>query len=123
MPHEEKFPKKSASPISDDIVSNKLTSSKSQPQLVNTATNINQVVPKKRMSEDGNQKYALFSFPSYTFAHIFCYFRVYNNQHWLIQEAEQRRLSDLKTKKSSVSPASSSPGTWLFLEPCLWLLT
>jgi hypothetical protein len=40
--------------------------------------------------------------------------RTYNNQHWVIQEAEQRRLADSRVsgaKPSSASPAASSPAS------------
>jgi len=76
------------------------------------------------MSEDGNQKYSLIF--SKTRQEVTRFpFRAYNNQHWLIQEAEQRRLADLNNKKSSISPSSSgfftvrqifqSTKSWLFL--------
>jgi hypothetical protein len=49
--------------------------------------------------------YAFFLFP-----------RVYNNQHWVIQEAEQRRLAESRgglIKPPYTSPAASSPATSL----------
>ena len=45
--------------------------------------------------------------------------RVYNNQHWVIQEAEQRRIAESRssTKPASASPAASSPASSLHSQP------
>ena len=44
------------------------------------------------------------------------FFRVYNNHHWVIQEAEQRRLAESRgglVKPAYTSPAASSPASSL----------
>lgn len=97
---EEKSMRKSSSlsPLPDDYPSQKMSSSISQPQLANSApTTKTQIASKKRPSEGGNQK-------------------SYNSQHWLIQEAEQRRLAEFqqpRVNKQPISPATSSPASSL----------